>query len=287
MYINGSKRKQYAYTTGMVILSAIIMAFSNNTFIQSSSLLPSGFMGVATLVHMIGQSAGMNIPASLVLLIINVPVALFCAKHISKRFVLFSLLQILCYSVFQDLFPKYTIFEEPILNVIFGGVVYGLSTAVALRGNASTGGTDFIALYVSNKNGKEIWMQVFLFNVILLAIFGLTFGWEKAGYSILFQFISTRMITTFHTRYKRVTMEIFTKRQDAVVKAYIDRFTHGINVVQGRGGYTGDDTSILLTVTTSYELPEAVALVRAADPDVVINIMKSEQFYGKFNEPKL
>ena len=86
---------------------------------------------------------------------INFPVALFCAKNISKRFVFFSLLQIVLLSLFLRLIPIYPIFDQPILNVVFGGCVYGFSTALALRGGASTGGTDFIALYVSNKTGKD------------------------------------------------------------------------------------------------------------------------------------
>ena len=39
---------------------------------------------------------------------------------------------------------------------------------LALKGNASTGGTDFIALYVSNKTGKSIWNYVFMGNVCIL-----------------------------------------------------------------------------------------------------------------------
>ena len=49
------------------------------------------------------------------------------------------------------------LFGDVMLNVIFGGFLYGLCIAIALRGNASTGGTDFIALYVSNKTGSSIW----------------------------------------------------------------------------------------------------------------------------------
>ena len=67
------------------------------------------------------------------------------------------------------------LFDDLTLNVIFGGVLYGLSVVLALKGNASTGGTDFIALYVSNKTGKSIWNYVFMGNVCILVIFGYMF----------------------------------------------------------------------------------------------------------------
>ena len=88
---------------------------------------------------------------------------------------------------------------------------------LALKSNASTGGTDFIALYVSNKINRSIWEQVFIFNALILCIFGYMFGWIYAGYSIVFQFISTKTISTFHHRYERVTLQITTQDPENVV----------------------------------------------------------------------
>lgn len=279
--------KRNLITLASVIGSSALMAFSMNIFMGEASLLPAGFMGVAKLVNMFGSKMGVYIDTSLVLFCINLPVALFSAKKISKRFVFFSLLQIFLLSGFTRLIPTMPIFDEPVLNVIFGGCVYGFSIALALRGGASTGGTDFIALYVSHKTGKEIWMQVFVFNCVLLAIFGYSFGWEHAGYSIIFQYISTHMITTFHNRYKLEMMQIFTKNPDVVVEEYLKHFQHGITVLNGTGGYTGEDTAMLMSVTSSYELQEAIEVITTADPDAIINVTKTSQFIGKFAQPKI
>ena len=129
-----------------------------------------------------------------------------------------------------------------LLDVVFGGFLYGLSIAIALRGNASTGGTDFIALYVSNKTGRSIWEYVFAGNCVILCIFGYMFGWLYAGYSILFQFISTKMISTFHHRYDRVTLQITTEKAEEVMKAYVSKYHHGISCVDAIGGYSHKKT---------------------------------------------
>ena len=279
--------KRNLITLASVIGSSALMAFSMNIFMGEASLLPAGFMGVAKLVNMFGSKMGVYIDTSLVLFCINLPVALFSAKKISKRFVFFSLLQVFLLSGFTRIIPTMPIFDEPVLNVIFGGCVYGFSIALALRGGASTGGTDFIALYVSHKTGKEIWMQVFVFNCVLLAIFGYSFGWEHAGYSIIFQYISTHMITTFHNRYKLEMMQIFTKNPDTVVDEYLKHFQHGITVLNGTGGYTGEDTAMLMSITSSYELHDAIEVITSADPDAIINVTKTSQFIGKFAQPKI
>ena len=268
--------KRNLITLASVIGSSALMAFSMNIF-----------MGVAKLVNMFGSKMGVYIDTSLVLFCINLPVALFSAKKISKRFVFFSLLQVFLLSGFTRIIPTMPIFDEPVLNVIFGGCVYGFSIALALRGGASTGGTDFIALYVSHKTGKEIWMEVFVFNCVLLAIFGYSFGWEHAGYSIIFQYISTHMITTFHNRYKLEMMQIFTKNPDTVVDEYLKHFQHGITVLNGTGGYTGEDTAMLMSITSSYELHDAIEVITSADPDAIINVTKTSQFIGKFAQPKI
>ena len=101
------------------------------------------------------------------------------------------------------------------LNVIFGGVCFTDSSVVlSLKGKRVHRRYRLYCLYVSNKTGKSIWNYVFMGNVCILVIFGHMFGWEYAGYSILFQFISTKMISTFHHRYDRVTLQITTEKAE-------------------------------------------------------------------------
>ena len=219
------KKKKCLISFGAVFLSSLIMAFATKNLVRPAGILSGGFMGIAIMIDMIAELIGHNIPTSIGLLCLNIPVALFCAKKISPRFVFFSLLQVGLTSLFLPLMPQVPLFDDKILNVIFGGFMFGGSIVIALKGNASSGGTDFIALYVSNKSGKEIWNQVFIFNTIMLCVFGYIFGFEAAGYSILFQFMSTKTVSNFHTRYKRVMMQIFTKNKDDVMAISVS-YTH-------------------------------------------------------------
>ena len=140
---------------------------------------------------------------------LNIPLGVLSFRSIGKKFVLFSILQVILLSIFLN-FHYTLLFDDLLLNVCFGGFLYGIAISLALRGNASTAGTDFIALWVSNKIGKSIFEYVFVFNSVLLLIFEYMFGWKYAGYSILFQFISTKTIDSFYKRYKLVTLEITT-----------------------------------------------------------------------------
>lgn len=279
--------KRNLLTTLAVVVSAFVMAVANNVFLDAADLLPGGFMGLAVLGQKIGNRIGLHLTTALLLTLINLPVALFSAKTISKRFVFFSLANVLLTSLFLKLIPVFPFFDEIILNVIFGGFLYGFGIVIALRGGASSGGTDFISLYVANKSGKEIWTQVFIFNCVILTIFGFLFGFDKAGYSILFQFLCTRTISTFHNRYKRITLQIFTKHPQAVIDEYIHTFEHGITALDGTGGYSGTPTCLCVAIISSYQLHEATDAILKADPDAIINVMKSENYVGKFVQPKI
>ena len=268
--------------TAAVFASALLQAFTMNAFLEPVGLLPSGFTGIASLLSKILGSAGIHFSTSLGMVLLNIPVAIFCYQHIGKKFVLFSMLQVLLSSIFLQIIKFDPLFNDVLLNICFGGFIYGLAISIALKGNASTAGMDFIALYVSNRIGKSIWQYVFVFNCCLLCIFGALFGWEHAGYSILFQFVSTKTISAFHHRYERVTLQITTTKAEEVIRAYVTNFRHGISYVEAVGGYSHKKMHLLHTVVSSYEVPEIVALMRQQDPHIIVNMIKTENFYGGF-----
>ena len=281
--LNQYKEFRNLVTLCAVILSGFMQAAIIQVFMRPLNLLSSGFTGVAILVEKITSTYfGFTFSTSLGMLVLNIPIALFCCKSISKRFTFFSLLQVIIASFFLKVIHFEALFDDRLLNIIFGGLLYGMQAVIALKANASTGGTDFIALYISNKKNKSIFSYVFIFNACLLIIFGMMFGWENAGYSILFQFISTKTIDTFYNRYARMTLQITTSKPDAVIQCLIKNYRHGLSRVDGIGGYSGRNISLIHVVVSSYEVGEMVALMRTVDPHVIVNVMKTENFYGGF-----
>ena len=278
-----SKKIRALYTFICVLVAGFLQASIIQIFMRPMNLLSSGFTGVAILIEKITSTFfGFSFSTSLGMLVLNIPVAILCSKSISKRFTFFSLAEVFAASFFLEVLNWGPMFDDPLLNIIIGGFANGIMVVIALRGNASTGGTDFIALYVSNKIGKSIWSYVFVFNAVILVIFGAMFGWEYAGYSILFQFISTKTIDSFYHRYERMTMQITTSVPDEVIAAYIAEHRHGLSRVDGIGGYSGRPVSLLHTVVSSYEVQDVAKLIIETDSNAIINTFKSEDFYGKF-----
>lgn len=281
--IRKNKKIKFLITFVCVVVAAFAQAYVIQVFIRPANLLSSGFTGVAILVEKITSTYfDFSFSTSLGMVLLNVPVAIICYKSISPKFTFFSLLEVFLASFFLKVMTFPPIFDDVLLNITFGGFAYGLATVVALKGNASTGGTDFIALYISNRKGKSIWGYVFLFNTVILVIFGSMFGWEYAGYSILFQFISTKTIDSFYHRYERVTLQITTVCPQEIIDCYIKHYRHGISKVNAIGGYSQKEMALLHTVVSSYEVQDIVDLLRKVDSHIIVNVLKTENFFGGF-----
>ncbi|MDM8246365.1 YitT family protein [Collinsella tanakaei] len=191
-----------------------------------------------------------------------------------------TLLQVALSSLFLQVFHFEPLLDDKIMLVIFGGILSGISIALALKAGASTGGTDFIALLVSNRTGKTIWGFIFASNCVVLVIFGAMFGWDNAAYAIVFQFLSTKAIDSFYHRYERVTLQVTTRYADEIVTAYVESFQHGISCAEIIGGYSREKMYLLHAVVSTYEAEDVIRLMRTIDPNVVVNIFHTDNFIG-------
>lgn len=155
------------------------------------------------------------------------------------------------------------------------------------RAGGSTGGTDFIAQYVSSKIHRGIWDYVFFYNCAMIIVFGYLCGWIYAGYSILFQFLSTKTISSLYQRYAQITVEFTTNDPDPLIDAFMATCRHGMSVFECYGAYSHRKYYVCKAVISTYELRDVVDNVRKVDPKVLINTYNTVNFYGNFYQKPL
>ena len=273
-----NKKVRLLITLICVVFAAFMQAYVIKVFIQPADLLSSGFTGVAILIEKItSRFFGFSFSTSLGMILLNVPVAILCYKSISPRFTFFSLLEVFLASFFLKVINFPPIFDDILLNIAFGGLLMVINCH-RITWECFYGWYRILLLYMFLiEKGKSIWEYVFVFNTVILVIFGYMFGWEHAGYSILFQFISTRTIDSFYHRYERVTLQVTTMHAKEVIDAYVTHYRHGISCVDAVGGYSKKSMNLLHTVVSSYEVQDIVDLMREVDSNIIVNVVKTEK----------
>ena len=267
----------------LVTAGALLMAVNLNTFVHTAGLLPGGFTGIALLLQEVfSKFFHLKVPFTVFYWGLNLVPALLCFRYVGKRFTLLSVWAIIASGLFTDILPGFGVTDDILLCTIFGGIVNGIAISLCLLAGATSGGTDFISIYVSEKTGRSIWNHIFIFNVIILAIFGLLFGWSRALYSIIFQFASTQILNTLYKRYQKSTLLIISDKTDELVQTIREVTGHDATLFTGRGCYKGAERKMLYTVVSSDEEDKLLRSIKKTDPSAFVNILQTKMLKGNF-----
>ena len=265
------------------LISAVIMAVNIKTFVQAGGLYPGGFNGVTRLIQTVfDQFLGIPLPFAPVSLLLNAVPAIIGFKAVGKKFTLNTSLIIVVTSVLTDIVPAIPITQDILLISIFGGLINGAAISLALIGGTSTGGTDFIAVYFAEKKNKDVWNYILMGNGIVLLLAGVLFGWDKALYSIIFQFTSTQTIHLLYQAYNKVTLFIVTDNPKAVYDAIYEVTNHSATEFSATGMYSNEGRKMIYSVVSSTEAKVLMRKVMLADPHAFVNVIKTDILMGRF-----
>ena len=276
--------KEFVIRVLVITLSSLIVAVNLNSFVAAGDLFPGGFTGVTRLIQRCAlEFAGVELPFGPINLTLNAIPAFISFKLVGKRFTLYSCLTIVLTSIFTDLVPALDITEDILLISIFGGMISGFAGCLCLWVRVTSGGTDFIAIALSERKNVDAWSYIFCGNVVLLAIAGYLFGWDRALYSMLYQYACTQVIKMLDPDGRRATLLIVTGRESAGgVCAQIQDTNHTATLVEGVGLYNGDPCVMIYSVVADSQVRSLVRRVRQSDPKAFVNVLRTNRVSGNF-----
>lgn len=261
---------------GAVLFGAALVAAGINLFLVPHRLLSGGIAGVAMII---GYFADLNI--GLLYLLLNIPIMAWGWAVIGRRFIVLSIVNVLVTSWLMQLIPAERHIHEPLLGAVFGGVIVGIGTGIALRAGGSTGGIDVIGSILTRDRDFPLGMTLFLLNGIVIAALGYPDNWDAALYSMLSIYIAGKMVDLIHIRHVKVTAFIITDNKEALLEKLLKR-PRGVTVIPTTGAFTGVEKDMLMTVITRYELDELRKMVRRTDPGAFVNIVETVGILGEF-----
>jgi uncharacterized membrane-anchored protein YitT (DUF2179 family) len=271
----------------LVILAGALMSFNIKTFVHAGALIPGGFNGLSILLQQICLRFGnFHLPFSVPLYILNAIPAAVCFKFIGKKFTLYSVLAIVVTGLLADWMPSMFIefiqLHDPLLSAVFGGALNALSIALCLYADATSGGTDFIAIFISERYHRDAWNYIFMGNCVILAVAGYLFGIDKALYSIIFQFVTTMALGVLYRNYQQTTLLIITNKPELIFSVINEKTHHGATCFEGYGSYEKKSRTLLYSVVTASQIKTLIPAIRQIDNEAFINILKTDHITGRF-----
>lgn len=267
----------------IICLASALMAVNIKTFVRTGGLYPGGATGLTILIQRVAEIfLHITVPYTVVNLLLNAVPIHIGFRFIGKKFTLYSCLMIVLTSVLTDVIPSYVITYDTLLISIFGGMINGCVISLCLLMGATTGGTDFISIYLSEKNGVDSWNLVLGLNIIILSLAGVLFGWDKALYSIIFQYASTQVLHMLYTRYQKQTLFIVTNKAKDVCEAIYSVSNHGATILEGKGSYEHKERDIVYSVVSREESKKVIHAVKEVDDTAFVNVIKTEELSGRF-----
>ncbi|KGX86061.1 YitT family protein [Pontibacillus marinus] len=267
----------------IVILGAVLNAISLNLFLIKANVYASGFTGMAQLMSSVFQDKlGIGITTGVLLFILNIPVIILGWLKVGKGFTIYSMISVIFTTLFLEIIPVQQLSTDILLNAVFGGVIGAVGVGITLKWGASTGGMDIVAMLLSRIKDRPIGTYFFILNGMIIILAGLLYDEEKALYTIVTLYVSTRVIDAIHTRHEKLTAMIITTKAEELQQAIHAKMVRGITQVPAKGAFTKQDKDMLIMVITRYELYDLEHIIKDVDPHAFTNIVQTTGIFGFF-----
>ncbi|NJJ41474.1 YitT family protein [Paenibacillus sp. 7028] len=260
-----------------VVISALLVAVGLKLFLIPHQLLSGGVAGAASVIGYLTDPKYI----SLIYFGINLPILLWGFVAVGKKYIFLSMLCVACTTWFLTIIPQMKVTQDPILASIFGGVIIAGGIGFSLRAGGSSGGFDILGSIITRKRDVPMGTVLFIMDGLVLLTLGFMKSWDSALYAMLCTFVKSRVVDMIHIRHVKLTCFIVTKRKEEMLER-LNRLPHGVTVVNAEGGYSHEGNTMLMTVTTRYEISELRKAVISVDPSAFVNVLETVEILGRF-----
>lgn len=213
----------------IVVIGAFLYAAGLNLFLIPANVYASGFTGVAQpLSSVVDQYAPFYISTGVLMFLLNIPIGVLGWLKVGRSFTVYSILSVALTSVFMGILPEMRLSHDILLNTVFGGVISAIGIGLTLKFGASTGGLDIVSMVLAKWKDKPVGTYFFILNGIIILTAGLLQGWEKALYTLVALYVTTRVIDAIHTRHMKLTAMIVTKKLMKSKKRFTGKWSEAL-----------------------------------------------------------
>ena len=284
--------KERLISIGIINAGILFLAIGIYFFKAPYGFATGGVSGLSIILAKLTSPFAPFITQSMYVLVINILLLVLGVIVLGKECGLMTCYCSLTYSLenmlFEYLFPLEQLqtymqtHVSPLLSLVYAVLLTGIGSALLFKQNASSGGTDIVALILRKFTSLNVGTAL-LFTDILIA--GSTFffySFETGLYSILGLFAKTFVIDDILDSMNMCkAFTIITTRAKEIEEYIITEMHHGATVYHAEGAYTGEDKQVIVTVCKRLESLRLRKKVKEIDPHAFIIITKTSEIMGK------
>ena len=266
----------------MLALGSAIAAFAIEEFLVPCTILDCGVVGISTMVNNLT-----GIRLSLLTVVLNIPFLIVGYRVLGRQFLIKAGFSMIAFSSFLEVFaPMESMTEEYLLAVCFGGIILGIGVGIVIHFGGCLDGTETVAILLNRKFNFPVGRTVLLFNIVIYGIAGRLFGFDRAMYSLLTYYITSKVLDLVENgmNQAKAAMIITNEGRDIADMIYKE-MGRTVTILEGEGLISGKNV-VLYCVLNRLEVYELKKLINEADASAFITINDVSEILGNHIKKK-
>lgn len=263
----------------MLFIAGAVNAFGITLFLSPVGLFDGGISGTAMVLSSIS-----NLPLWLFLLLLNIPLFFIGLKKQGIAFTIYAIFAVISYSLFVFLINNCGLFdlsfgspfakEDILLCSVFGGLISGLGSGLAIRYGGAMDGIEVMAVIFAKQFGITVGTFCLIYNIIIYVIAGILFNsWIIPLYSIIAYYVNLKIVDAIVDGLDRAKgAMIVTEKPEEISNALSIEFGFGPTILEGRGGYSNHNKNIVYFVVNRFQVTKMKDIVHNVDPFAYITL---------------
>lgn len=269
--------KQWIAPLFMITVGAVVAAFALEEFLVPFTILDGGVVGISMIISQLW-----GVPLGVLTIALNIPFMIVGFKRLGMRFLVKAIYAMVVFSSFLGVFEHMKeVTNQEILVVVFGGVLLGIGVGLILRYGGCLDGTEIVAMLLSHHMEFSVGQIVLFFNIIIYAAAGFLFGPDRALYSLLTYFITSKVIDIVENGMEqgKSVMIITDHGKDIADKIY-SQLGRTCTQMEGKGMVSNGKKTVLYCVITRVEVPAIKKIINDADVSAFMTISDVSEIVG-------
>ena len=275
--------KQWIVPLFMITVGAVVAAFALEEFLVPFTILDGGVVGISMIISQLS-----GIPLGVLTIVLNIPFMIVGFKRLGLRFLIKAIYAMVVFSSFLGVFEDMKeVTNQEILVVVFGGVLLGVGVGLILRYGGCLDGTEIVAMLLSHHMEFSVGQIVLFFNIIIYTFAGFKFGPDRALYSLLTYFITSKIIDIVENGMEQgKSVMIITDHGQEIADAIYTQLGRTCTQMEGRGMVSSGKKTVLYCVITRVEVPAIKKIINDADVSAFMTISDVSEIVGNHIKKK-